>query len=271
MTEIGRELRQAREAAGRSLQEISGATMVSMKHLRALELEDWNAFPGEVYLKGALRKYAGEVGVDPGQAVAWYEATKTSRLIEEQAVQELVRPLPERRRVVRTTTRRLNWRRLLLVLSVPVLAVLLIRFASSRLAVRENVIQPTPSSPPVTAPVVETPPVQPEAPQKPPEPEAPSLRIERDPTPGVVAFYVYGAESLQADLSFSERCWIAVTIDGRRSLQQNFAPGQTHRVQATGSIRLRIGYPPGLAVTLNGLPLELPAGAQPYTLEINRQ
>lgn len=264
-------MRQAREAAGRTLEEISGATMVSLKHLRALELEDWTAFPGEVYLKGALRKYAGEVGVDPGQAVAWYEATRASRLMEEKAVQELVKPLSEKVRVGRVVTRRLNKRRLFLVLSVPVLAGLLIRFAYSRLAVWENVIQPPPPPPPVTAPVEEPPPAEPQVPLTPPEPEVPPMRIERDPTPGVVAFYVYGAESLQATLSFSERCWVAVTADGRTILEQNFPAGQTYQVLATNSIRLRVGYPPGVTMSVNGLSLELPAEARPITLELRRR
>jgi hypothetical protein len=120
-------------------------------------------------------------------------------------------------------------------------------------------------------PVDETPPEEQEVPLPPPEPEAPPMRIVRDLTPGVVAFYVYGAESLQADLSFSERCWIAVTVDGRRSLEQNFVPGQTHRVQATDSIHLRIGYPPGITMSVNGLKLELPAEASPITLELRRR
>jgi cytoskeletal protein RodZ len=269
MAEIGRELRQAREEVGRSIEDISIATMISQKYLKALELEDWTVFPGEVYLKGALRKYAGEVGLDQGQVLAWYEATKPGRNKEEQAVQSPAKLLPEKGPAARVTSRRLNKRRLLLVLSVPVLAVLLFRFTYLRFVGRENAVQPPP--PPVTGPVYEPPvPVQ-EVPLRPPAPEVPLLRIERDPTPGVVAFTVYGAENLLATLSFSERCWIAVTADGQRILEQNFAPGQTHQVQATDSIRLRIGYPPGLTLSLNGQALELPVEPQPYTLEINRQ
>jgi len=271
MAEIGRELRQAREGAGRSLEEISGATMISPRHLRALELEDWTAFPGEVYLRGALRKYAAEVGLDPRQAVAWYEATKTGRLEEEQAVQALIKPTPDKRRVVRVTARRLRKGRLFLVLSLLVLAVFLVRFTYSRLGVRESVIQQPPAPPPVTVPVEEPTVPEPEVPAQSPEPEAPALRIERDSAAGTVAFMVYGAESLQATLDFTERCWVAVTSDGRRTSEQNFAPGQTYQVLATDSIRLRIGYPPGLTISVNGLALELPAEPRPITLEIRRR
>ncbi|MBT9171923.1 MAG: hypothetical protein DDT21_00297 [Syntrophomonadaceae bacterium] len=271
MAEIGRELRQAREEIGRSIEDISGATMISQKYLRALETEDWTVFPGEVYLKGALRKYAGEVGLDPGQVLAWYEATKTSRNKGEQAVPAPALPLPEKERVVRVAARRLNKRRLFLVLSVLTLVVLLFRFTYVWLVGRENAVQPPPPPPPVTDPVYEPPALAPEVPLRPPEQEAPLLRIERDPTPGVVAFTVYGAENLQAELSFSERCWIAVTADGRRILERNFAPGQTYQVLAANSLRLRIGYPPGIAMSVNGLTLELPAGAHPVTLEINRR
>lgn len=271
MAEIGRELRQAREEAGRNIEDISGATMISQKYLRALETEDWTVFPGEVYLKGALRKYAGEVGLDPGQVLAWYEVTKASRNKGEQAVPSPALPLPEKERVVRVTARRLNKRRLFLVLSILTLVVVLFRFTYVWLAGRENAVQPPPPPPPVTGPVYRPPDLEPDVPLRPPEQQAPSLRIERDPTPGVVAFTVYGAENLQVTLSFSERCWVAVTADGRRILERNFAPGQTHQVLATDSIRLRIGYPPGITMSVNGLALELPAGARPVTLEIKRQ
>lgn len=271
MAEIGRELRQAREQVGRSIEDISNATMISQKYLKALEMEDWKVFPGEVYLKGALRKYAGEVGLDQGQVLAWYEATKPGRNKEEQAVQSPAKLLPEKGPAARVTSRRLNKRRLFLVLSVLVLVGLLFRFTYVWLVGRENAVQPPPPPPRVTDPVYEPPAPEQEVPLRPPEPEAPSLRIERDPTPGVVAFTVYGTENLLATLSFSERCWVAVTTDGRRILEQNFAPGQTHQVRATNSIRLRIGYPPGLTLTLNGQALELPDEASPITLEINRQ
>ena len=53
MHNIGQQLKEAREAQGLTLAEITERTMIPIKYLTALETEQFAHFPGEVYLKGA--------------------------------------------------------------------------------------------------------------------------------------------------------------------------------------------------------------------------
>ena len=76
-------LQRAREAQGLSLEDMSRLTKISVTKLRALEDNDFDVLPSDVYVRGFLRAYAREVELDPEQTVQKYFA----RL---QADQELV-------------------------------------------------------------------------------------------------------------------------------------------------------------------------------------
>ncbi len=78
MTEsIGEILRQAREARGISLAEAEEATKVRQKFLEALEQDDFQRLPGEVYRRGFLKSYAIYLGLDPEPLLARYRAQRT--------------------------------------------------------------------------------------------------------------------------------------------------------------------------------------------------
>lgn len=73
MKAIGQLLRGAREEKGITLQEISKETKIQERHLQALEEGDFSSFPGQVYLKGALRNYANAVGIDDSEIITMFE------------------------------------------------------------------------------------------------------------------------------------------------------------------------------------------------------
>ena len=62
---IGSELRHAREQRGASLREISDRTRIRVPVLRAIENDDFQQVPGTVIMRGFLKLYAREVGLDP--------------------------------------------------------------------------------------------------------------------------------------------------------------------------------------------------------------
>ena len=70
---IGATLRDAREARGRSQQDVAQALRARVSQVQALEDEDFSGFGGEVYVRGFLRSYAAEVGVDPGPLMQQYD------------------------------------------------------------------------------------------------------------------------------------------------------------------------------------------------------
>ena len=64
MFEIGNSLREARDRQGRSFPDLERKTQIRSRYLRALEEENFDAMPGIAYMRGFLRVYADELGLD---------------------------------------------------------------------------------------------------------------------------------------------------------------------------------------------------------------
>src|SRR5262245_65484528 len=74
MTEIGRELAEARVRAGLSVEELSHRTKISVPTLLAIERNQMGTLPGGLYARSMLRAYAREVGCDPEDIVRRFRA-----------------------------------------------------------------------------------------------------------------------------------------------------------------------------------------------------
>jgi cytoskeleton protein RodZ len=86
---FGEHLRRERELRGISLDEISSATKIGTRLLRALEAGNLDLLPGGIFNKGYVRAYARHLGIDEEQTVADYlraadEAPQDVRLIAHQ-------------------------------------------------------------------------------------------------------------------------------------------------------------------------------------------
>jgi len=68
----GEALKRAREAKNITLEAIAAHTKISKGYLQAIEDEDVKNFPEKVYLKGYLRQYSHEIGLDSDQVVERY-------------------------------------------------------------------------------------------------------------------------------------------------------------------------------------------------------
>jgi cytoskeleton protein RodZ len=64
MFEIGTSLREARLRQGLDFPQLESATKIRGKYLRALEDEQFEQLPAQTYVKGFLRTYADELGLD---------------------------------------------------------------------------------------------------------------------------------------------------------------------------------------------------------------
>lgn len=60
----GRRLREAREAAGLSLAEVSSRLKMPLRVVQSLEAEDWGRLGAPVFVRGQLRSYARLLGID---------------------------------------------------------------------------------------------------------------------------------------------------------------------------------------------------------------
>ena len=70
---VGQDLRQARESAGLSLDDVSRATKLRASILAAMEDDDFSHCGGRVYARGQLRTIAPVVGLDSDAVVAQFD------------------------------------------------------------------------------------------------------------------------------------------------------------------------------------------------------
>ena len=70
---FGSYLKHERELRGVQLEEISGATKIHIRFLKALEENSFDELPGEVFIKGYIRSYANIIGSDVEELLNIYK------------------------------------------------------------------------------------------------------------------------------------------------------------------------------------------------------
>ncbi len=81
----GELLRMARLRAGITQEQLAKKSRLTVHNIQALEDNDWNALPALVYVRGFIRIYAKEVGVDAVRAIKLLDIC----LAEEQEAKEM--------------------------------------------------------------------------------------------------------------------------------------------------------------------------------------
>ncbi|MGV9252913.1 helix-turn-helix domain-containing protein [Streptomyces sp. NPDC003697] len=96
---IGRALRQARLAAGLTVDDVSSATRVRIAIVHAIEADDFAPCGGDVYARGHIRTLARAVHIDPAPLLEQYDAEHGGRPAPTPAAPmfEAERIRPERR------------------------------------------------------------------------------------------------------------------------------------------------------------------------------
>ena len=75
---IGNKLKKARKSRGLSLEDIKNKSKIKKSYLEALENDNFEKLPGEVYTKVYIRGYAKIVGIDPKKILSEYESQKNN-------------------------------------------------------------------------------------------------------------------------------------------------------------------------------------------------
>lgn len=86
----GAMLASARVRAGLSLSDVSERSRVGLHALEAIEADDWDALPAQVYARGFMRLYAREVGLDPDAVVTRMDAMLEGHVELEEEIHEQV-------------------------------------------------------------------------------------------------------------------------------------------------------------------------------------
>lgn len=252
-------LKQARREKQISLHDISEQTKIQPHYLEALEAGHFDRFPGEVYLKGALRNYAAAVGLDPQEVLQLYRD-----LAREDPPEEPAAAPPPPRKALIPPEREEKGPSLLYSIIVLILLVALGGYwFVDHYWPRRGPGQPGGTDDPPGLVEMPEPPETPE----PPEPPAPVERTAQialspeQPTPGETAFAVRQVEQLELELTCTGRSWIQLRADDREEFSPRiFQRGETITARAEGRIWIRLGYPPGVELRINGLtPAEVEA------------
>jgi transcriptional regulator with XRE-family HTH domain len=82
LDEFSKELKQAREKNGISLQQIAQKSRIDLKFIEALDRGDFGFLP-ELYVKAFIKQYARIVGLDENATITKYEAAKQGKTTRE--------------------------------------------------------------------------------------------------------------------------------------------------------------------------------------------
>lgn len=66
-------IREARESAGLTLDDVARITKIRASILAAMEADDFSHCGGDVYARGQLRSIASAIGMDPAGVLASYD------------------------------------------------------------------------------------------------------------------------------------------------------------------------------------------------------
>lgn len=259
MTEtVGQTLRQAREARGISLAEAEEATKVRQKFLEALEQDDFQRLPGEVYRRGFLKSYAIYLGLDPEPLLARYRAQRGAPAEEQKAAPEVsppsAPPAPAAAAPIQPLARPLGpttpFNAAIVWVPLLVIALLVAGFLAyqrygqpygQRLVTLFTRATPTPTAtfqvPSSTSTPAPTPTWN-------VEPETPTATPALTPTPAPPGIVV--------DVRVLDRVWLRVTVDDAVAFEGILEPVTVRSWSGRNRVAIKSGVPGSTYVTVNG-------------------
>jgi cytoskeleton protein RodZ len=296
------ELKKLREDLNRDLKEIAAATRIKESFLRAIENEQYDKLPIEVYARGYIKVYAKCVGLDFDAALQPYE-----KYLEAKAGPKEKKPEPVQNEIAETAhsagekienksaepvhkvkeenvplfaqvderpvnqpwyfTPRYIWKGVLLVVVIcAVIIVQLVASNNSRKEAAKNTLPPTAA-------------IKKAEPQKQDQHEiAVSPKVETTATQLASPAKPQPANisKPQADqpkrrhvlvLTATEKSWIQVVLDGKDKKEAMMVPGETLTYEAYRNITGIIGNGGGVKIKFNGK--QLPAGKKGEVLYLN--
>ncbi|TCC66202.1 helix-turn-helix domain-containing protein [Kribbella pittospori] len=226
---IGSELTAARERADMTIEQLSAATRIRTGLLVAMEADDFSRCGGNFYARGHIRSIARVVKADPAPLLATFDA--------EHAVEEEKSRREERAVVKRPSLHpaRPRWAVVVGAILVGLMGWGMVRLFTLPSDIEANASKSASTTPAVTTPVVSKSTPTPKAtPKPPPKPPAPT--------------HVKLVLTAKGDGSY-------VTLrnsKGKRLFQGMVGPGVTQTITNKGIVRVSIGAPANLVLSLNG-------------------
>ncbi|TCC49995.1 helix-turn-helix domain-containing protein [Kribbella capetownensis] len=228
---IGSELTAARVRADMTIEQLSAATRIRTGLLVAMEADDFSRCGGTFYARGHIRSIARVVKADPAPLLATFDA--------EHAVEEEKSRREERAVVKRPSLHpaRPRWAVVVGAILVGLMGWGMVRLFTLPSDIEANASKTASTTPAVTTPV---------APK--PTPTATSKATPKPPPRPPAPTHVKLVLTAKGDGSY-------VTLrnsKGKRLFQGMVGPGVTQTITNKGIVRVSIGAPANLVMSLNG-------------------
>jgi cytoskeletal protein RodZ len=264
MASFGENLQREREMRGVTLQEISAATKIGVRFLKALEAEDFGQVPGGIFTRSFIRTYAKYLGLDEDRVLAEYQL-----VAQPKADFDLNRMTSSRLYAPRQGSRGP-------LLALFLAAVLIgggygvFRYSHRAAEIASSARPPVQATPNAAAP---TPPPQQTLV---PAPASDSTQQAADQTaamgqgsasasttpaatsgslsaaPSTTASLPEPAGGLVLQVAATEPSWVAIEADGKVAFQRILSPSEIQTFKARESFDVTTGNALGIILTLNG-------------------
>jgi len=240
---IGDALADARRQAGLTITQVSQRTCIRETIIRGIEHGDFSACGGDFYARGHIRSVARAVGADDEELIREYDAMHGApQAIRAADVFEPATPIKIKER------RRPNWS----------LAMVLVLAVIAGYGIYRVVDSTTPHPARTQASSGQL------APRHHPRPAAVSA------TPSSTPAAPAASQDVTISLTAIQDCWVEFTKPDGRFLSQAYVVGGNSKTWTfSRTVKMAIGNPGGIVLTVNGKKLGSPGAAgQPVTLSL---
>ena len=225
MADLCRRLRDAREASGLSIEEISARTKIKGSTLRALEAGAFDTLPGDFYTRAFLKNYSRELHLPVEDIVAEFDELR--RPPAAVAVETSAAAPPEKNKGPRT-----------IVIRVPDDAHIWAGGALAIILVTVIAVMTRPAA----------------RPKSEDNPLPVATAAASNPTPIGTAGKEPPPDKLTIDIRPTAAIWVAATADGASVIYRLLKPGEQVVVEARKELSFRIGNAGAFIYSINGVP-----------------
>lgn len=240
MATFGENLRRERELRGITLPELANATKISLRHLDALESDQFDRLPGGVFNRGFVRAAATYMNLDVHHWVGEYVRAAH----EEPEIQARYAP-PEPKPAGSPRRGMLSFALLVVAFGVGAYLIHEVRQRRAAEASPPVVPQAHSVSQPASPPAAANPAANTNAPAASPQALATTLT-------SATAVPNTSPDELRLQVDVLAEAWVSVAVDGQPAYQGLMKPGDSQTFHGARRIDLTTGNASAVVLTLNG-------------------
>ena len=253
MSSVGEILKNTREAKGITIEQVAEATSIRVLYLEAIENEQFNLVPGEVYLKGFIRNYANYIGLNGPAMVEKYKEQVEANKKHEHPVQadtnDIKHKQPEQINQRKTKSAKSDVSAIKSLLekyvtkrNIVLLAGIIVFIAAASFL--SSFFSGSKDSEPSKTKQAAVESVQSESANK-----SQAASVLKDQS-GV--YIVKDAASIEAQVEFSGDCWTEAYADGKEVFMGMMSAGKTVNWKAEKELQIKVGNVRVAKINCNG-------------------